>query len=509
MMRKAVIYLAVIAIVVGAVPFFFGKMVEPKFKDVIQVLSEVDNSPLVLKTTEYNSGWLTSHAKTAVIVPTHQANYNFTIEHVIHHGPFVQMKKGNLKDWRFARAVIDSNLVLTEEAKKILIQELGDDKLFNVVSEIKMDGSVDINATGEPKTLKEHAGTTRVAWKGLQGNWHLSQDLKHFKGELVIPGFDFDLGTLRIYAVDLIYKTELFKTPEGLWPGKTLFNVDTFNLLNSEKRLAISLNKIAAGGLMEVEGHMVDFSGTLNIEKAVVNNEPFGPIVYSSSLKNIESQVAKSFFQLSQKLRDSTPQEKSEQVKNLMSLTSELLKSRPEFHVEQLKILTQQGEINGQMSLAVGGPQAADINNVGQVIQSIIANAKVSLPKEMVNSLLIAYNAKVLQTANEITKQMNQIKRNQAQAQAQTQTEAPQTQDPNAAPDTQTPASTELKEYTDEEIIQKATQQMNETVAQWIQQGMVVDQQQSYLIAIEVKNGQVTINGRPAQFPPSQIALPQ
>ncbi|MBN9287298.1 MAG: hypothetical protein BGO43_15515 [Gammaproteobacteria bacterium 39-13] len=472
MKRKIVLYIAILAIIVGGAPYLTGMLVETKFQDVVKVLSDVDSAPITIKLTDYQRGWRKSYAKTKVTIYAANQEYNLMLEHEIRHGPFVQLHDQDYKDWDFARALIHSKILLNENAQKILATELGQTEILNINSKMAIDGAVQIKVYGKELKLKEHDGTSRIAWKGVTGEWNLSSDLRHLKGQIAMPGFDIDLNGAHYLAEDLNYTTELSQTAQGLWPGKFLGTLNKLTIENQADHSVLNLEGMTAGGMMSVQGAMADFSGDLRIEKALVNGKQYGPIDYTNTLKHIDSEVLRAFFILSQKKK--APHDAN--LKKMMNLLPELLKSRPEFSIEELQIHTNEGDVKGTLHFAIGGIEANDIKNFPQIIQSIVAKGNLLLPKLILRDMLTYQYTQNAQTANEIAKRA-----------ATLASSLPPTQDVQQLP----------KVLTDQEIAQLVNQKVNESITKWLKEGSIIEKDQNYISEVTFENGKFSVNGHP------------
>lgn len=483
MIRKTALYIFLLAIVIGGAPYVAGMLVETNFQDTVKTLSDIDSMPATITVTEYQRGWRRSHAKTRVTFlinnnadPSKQ--YSILMEHDIRHGPFIQLKPGDYQQWRFARALIHSNLVLTDEAKKILVSELGDSQLFDVNSEITIDGAVKMKIDGKPLKLKEHQGTDRIAWQGMQANWELSRDKQQFKGEVILPGFDFDWEGIHYYAKDLVYKTTMSKIPEGLWVGQFNGNLNQLKIEKPSENFSVTIDATTSGGGMKAEGTIVDFTSTINIEKVKLKEKEYGPINYSNSLKNIDARVVKTFFELNRKIKTEKDVQQSAYAQYFLALVPDLLRSRPEFNIEQMQIHTSQGEISGLLRFAIGGTQANNVNNFQEIIQSIVAKAHLSLPKVILRELVAYQFEKGIQKTNEAAKNTTAVTR-------------------QSTPDSTQPLPVILGP---QEIAQKVEQQTNDAIGKWLQERMVVEKDPNYIVEIELQQGKFTINGQPVDF---------
>lgn len=471
MKRKIVLYVAILAIIIGGAPYLTGMLVETKFQEVVKTLSDIDSAPLSIQLTEYKRGWRKSYAKTKVTIYSGNNEYNLMLEHEIRHGPFVQLHDDNYKDWHFARALVHSKILLNEHAKKVLIAEIGQTELLNINSEMAINGAVQIRVNGKELKLKEHEGTSRIAWKGVQGEWDLTSDLRHLKGQVVMPGLDIDLNGSRYFVEDLNYTTTLSRTEEGLWPGKFLGTMNKLTIESQGNRSALNMEGLTAGGMMQVQNAFADFSGNLKIERAVINGKQYGPIDYANTLKRIDSEVLRSFFILSQKKK--APQDAN--FKKMMNLLPPLLKSRPEFTIEQLQVHTNEGDIKGALNFAVGGPEANDFSNLPQIIQSIVARGSIVLPKLVLRDILTYQYTQEAQAANEIAKKA-----------ATLASSLPPTPEAQQLP----------KVLTDQELATLVVQKVNESIDKWLKEGTIIEKDQSYISELTFENGKFSVNGQ-------------
>lgn len=404
MKRKIGIYIVLIAIIIGAAPYLAGFLVETRFKDVVQVASEIESAKI--EVVEYNRGWRTSTAQTRVtfqgkfiegfyqgLAESSQSNkaerpqsLSILINHDIRHGPFVQLKDGDYADWTFALATIRSDLSLSDEAKKQIMAVIGDTKLFTMNSEIKIDGTTKGKIVGTELKIEDNA-TEHVLWKGMNGDWELSRDFKRLQCNMLMPGFDIYFENNRVMGEDLVFKTERFKTPEGLWLGNAKIDMQKFQV-DTDKKPVFILTGFAASGVNDAENGMIESSGSLRVETFTFDNKQYGPANYSGSVKNISPGVMKSFMDISKKMEDQSEVNQKQNVDELVALVPELLKSRPELQIDDFSVRTQQGELKSFFHMAIGGPEAADIQNPQQIIQSIDAKGNLNWPKAMLQELL-------------------------------------------------------------------------------------------------------------------------
>lgn len=469
---KIGLYIALLAIIIGGAPYFTGYLVQTKFEDVTRVLSEFE--PLEVTILEYHRGLRKSYAKTQLSftdkklqalatllepasAPSSQAaELTVIVEHEIRHGPFVQLKDGNYRDWLFALATIQSKLFLTEQAKQVLTSEFGSPELLQLNAIMNIEGDVLANIEGRILKWKQPDGKEHVFWKGVRSSWQLNRDLKHFHGEMILPGFDFEWEGVHFYAEDLMFKTERHKSQQGLWLGKGTMSIHKAEI-NDSKHGAVMLMALNAGGLMDMDNGMLDSAATISMEQFKLGDQLWGPINCAFSVKNLDSNAMRSLMQLKFDSKTSYEAYSNE----LIRILPNLLKNRPEFNLENMNIHAEEGDLKGQVNLAVGGAQAHDVNNMPAVVQSIAAKVSFLIPKEFLKKIT--------------TKHL--LKRQSVQA---------QNQQPSPTVD-----------QLNQQAVHAAEQMINQEIAQ----GLLVEKDHSYAFEMEFLQGIVKVNGKTIEKP--------
>lgn len=483
-MRKIVLYIGLLAIIIGGAPYFTGYLVETKFQDVVHVLSDIDSANIEI--VKYERGWRKSFAQTKVTfageypqalvditpglnsdqkISLKQTGFTVLLDHDIRHGPFVQMKDGDWKDWRFALAAFHSQILLTDKTKELLEKLLGQSKLVDINGEISIEGAVSVKFEGVPLKLNE-GNTDALVWKGMHGNWNLSRDMKHFQTEIVFPGVSVQMGTKTFGVEDVLGHYDLHKSAEGLWLGKISGNVNKLALLDSQSPDDnISLIATTIGSVSNSESGMIDGSASIIVEQIKISNKDIGPFNLVMSIKNIDANFLKALIDFSKKVQATNAQPNPLMTQELMTKLSDLLKHRPVFSIDNISLKTSDGEVKGDFNIAVGGEQARDVNNINQLIQSIVAKANAVIPKATLVELLTDQNIQTAETANAAATQNNQ-----------------------------TP-------LTADEIKQKSAEKTQETIAGMLKDGYMIEKDNMYTTEWEFIEGQLKVNGKPMALP--------
>ena len=186
-MSKKGIGIAVVVIllilIAGVAPYFIGAKVETRFRDGIAKASSEYGYPIEL--TDYQRGWLHSHAVTRVQIE----DQTFEIDHEITHGPL----------FVFGWAKIHSELPqdFTPEVAGFFDQS-------PLVADTRLGFGggyrIDIESPAFDKEVPDHPGA-QVAWQGLDG--YYSRDGNQIELQLQGGGLKLDGPEGRIVVDDI------------------------------------------------------------------------------------------------------------------------------------------------------------------------------------------------------------------------------------------------------------------------------------------------------------------
>ena len=450
-----------VGLVVWAVPFFTGYLVENKYKDILNVLSDFD--AVTLTPLEYHRGWLSSTATSRLTLedPGFQRLYQtlsqdkehisppnnklvIKLQHEILHGPFIRETPDQDKKWRFAQARVKTRLFLTEESKELLNTMIGTTELLKVETEIALKGSVDITLQGPSLTFKDTPKAPPSTWKGMIGKWKLDKDLKTITGELVVPGFDLDIHDAHVFAQDLLMKIHWTKIPEGLWTGQEVFRMQALEVLNDLIHSPVKFAGINGRAEVNQKENLVDSTFAGKVDKFELAGQKGGPFEGVFFLKNIDAAV----FTLLKEFEASDRNNGSlfsewKAVNKLIDFLPEILVNRPTFQIDKLHLVTNDGALDARFMISMGGPDIQDIRDPKAIWVSTQAEGMLVLQKSLLKKIL----------------------------EEKTKAEAPKL----SQADVSKTALAQLKKWEDAQIF--------------------VQKDQNYILKLEIKSGKLFING--------------
>lgn len=320
MKRKLFLYGLLIAVLVAGIPYFTGQIAKYRFHTFAQALSHPEHG--VVTVLNYRSGWRKSYAETRITLTTGMLKVfldelgqesskvpeNFAmnrplkivLEHEIEHGPFVQRAKGNWKDWLFVQALIRSKLHLSEEAKALLEQEIGEKDFISVTTEISMDNDIHLSLQSKPIRVTEN-NVEHTIWEGVEGTWYFADDLKAMTGKMAIPGFYFETAGKEYWIEDLLLTYDSKHLLQGHAVGNPIIKKDNKLFINkitarSKNQHMLVLHSIAAESQSDEKEHN-QFS--LKVALLELDAHEYGALQLDASLQNAHIQhfTAKGVFQ--------------------------------------------------------------------------------------------------------------------------------------------------------------------------------------------------------------------
>jgi len=283
--------------------------------------------------------------------------------------------------------------------------------------------------------------------------------------EALTPGFDITWEGKQYLATDLIFKTALVRSLEGLWLGKSSLGIQTAQIVNNQQKI-VDVQAVALNSISEIKAGMLEGSGSINIQQFKEGNKPYGPMNLDLSVKNIDPNVVKAMLDNSKKrLVGSDPQILT-LGQMVGTLVPQLLKTRPQFNVDSLSVITPEGELTGSLHFAIGGPSAFELNDMSKIIQSVAGAFSLFIPKTLLREIL---------TYQQVEK----------------------TRAPNTMVSTQ---------VTDLQTIARIKQDVEVNINNLLKDGILVEKENNYVVETSVQEGIFTINGKKMGAPGMPVA---
>ncbi len=470
-MRVVFIIMLVILGIFLALPYWFGMNTEKEYEKLIKSFSEAENITVVDES--YKRGWLSSKAQTTFAVTGSEGEiFKIHDEDTIYHGPIPldPLFKGQVSPLPVL-AVIDSKaaLIPTPDSEyEDLIRGLPP-LIHTTVLSLNGGGTTEINMPGVESKLSED--DEYFTWSGLKGTIKFEPGFKDMVTSIESTGLAIKSEDLQLTLNGINVESDIrYEGDEYYLPlGTGSFNVEAISVSSRDKETG-AFDDLRVKNI-SFEGSIEDLAGTLTsvhrlgVEEITVGELTYGPGGYKFALRNIDKSSWKNIQRILKEARDQPEQEDQEEsneyLAELMGVLPELVRKSPELEISDLIIETGEGDLRGNLFIAIDGTGLTDPDlalNPLFLLAAITANAELSVTKTLLEDAMHGFNTEEIQ---------DEIK--------------------NGA----------LAPMSDEEIDKLALERTGNDIGELTSQNILVLEGDRYVLNAEYKPGQILLNGNP------------
>lgn len=483
-MKKIIGLVTILAVALLGGYYITGVLTEKTLKKNIATIN--DPNGLGTNFTEYQRGWFKSTAvlDATLHIPARtvknaqgqpeiiaEQNLHLPIPMTINHGPIIIADDGIHFGIGYARSVI--TIPADYQAQF--------DAMFAPSSEKpKFDISIFVNYLtrstvqfGVPpfKAITKE-NNINFDWKGIESASVLSPNMDKLIGNLDFNGvhtfkakeFDVDLG-----EVDIEY--DMKKVASGIFLGPASFYLDSFVMtVKGEKTFQISDLSIKndsgiKDGLFYAK---LDFS----LDKIDSKEKSYGPGEFSITIKNLDAPALLKIHQQAMAMQQAEESQRQQYAMSMIPELPALLSKGPELEVSKFEFTMPEGSIEGHLKFSI--PKEENSNPL-QMMQKLEGDGKISMPVAVLK-MLMTQSVKQKLAAQPNTEQalMEQLQKDGT-------------------------ASADSAKTTE----QQAATTVDSRIANLVKSGAIVQDGTNYLIEFELKEGKLTVNGKP--FSPAMM----
>ncbi len=541
-MKKLIGILVILAVIVLGSYYGTGMLTEKALKKDVNVVNQ--SNGLYVEIKDYQRRWFDSTADFVwkitlpervskdsqgqpKVLPSRTYTLNMPLE--IHHGPVIFAKDGV----HFGFGYASSELTIPQE----LQQQIGEQ--FTQSSTLpQVDMSVLVNHMNRSRfsinlpefELVSKDGEGKFDWMGMKSHVTLTSKLDHINGDMKLAGVDVEKREMKASIRDVESEYDLYQSEGGLYLGQASLSLPSIMVQNKDKKI-FELVKLYIHSKSEVDEGLFHSFLKASLDSIYSQGKTYGPGLFKISIKNLDAEVLAKINKLANQMQNSSEAEKQKAMFAILPELPKLLSKGPEIEISQLSFNLPDGKIEGSLELSL--PEG-EMTNPFQAIQRLQGNAKLELPQEIVKEGLKEaakqqlVKKPTLQDA--LTQQIKQqASANSADGSSTSSQEVPTSgqdtesdMNPNAQLDMSNDASQAINNQEandalsqaqqtvsatgqmtladlDNQAEQKASQKINDL----LQAGVIQKQGDDFVIALNLKEGQLTINGKP--FNPSMI----
>lgn len=383
-MKKTPIVVAAVVIAGAAAPYAIGMQAEKQFAHSHAWLQqELIYPQLEVEAGEFKRGWLGSESSTRFTITSGEKDaepVTFELQHRINQIP----SPG-------AMMTVESELVLPPEAAEKLQTYFNDTPPLSAVTKVGYGGSstTTLSSPGYSGALQNDA-ETHLEWKGLNGSVS-SNGQDHLSMTLNAPGLKLKDEEGEMTLSSLSYSSELKQGAHELWYGTadgTLEGmlVDVTTPQNGPFRM--QLQKLRFDSEQREDGDLVDIDGKFTIDTLDVNGYTVENAIYDTGYHNLDAASLSAINRVMRETMRQQPQQPEQMMAEILQHVEKLLSRQPELHIRQLQVDTPQGQVSGNMKLALTeGFSPQMMSDVSQLLDVMQLDMEASLPQVMLREM--------------------------------------------------------------------------------------------------------------------------
>lgn len=451
---------AVMVLFVGTVflfPLGVGFFVQTKYPQMLQALS--NSGDVQLKLLSYHRGWFNSEAAVQVKLAhpsllklsdwvstdSEQPPIEFVITQNIEHGPWlvVTTHKGNSRLF-FGQAMIKSHIN----------PSMGD---IDSMTLVKLGGSIlTVLSAPDIKYVNKKEGVV-AGLSGLTATLNLSPKLTEITGQVKLPRIMLRTNDYQQKISGLSARYKLFTSNSGLFLGDRFTKIDNVTWSTAEQHSKIKLNGLAMQSRSNEKQGRVNYELKAVLNTINLNDADYGPQQIDFAVKNLDIPGLLTLRQQLGQLQSNTHLS-SMQLMKYNELFMMLLSKGLELDLRKIQLVTPWGKpfVVGRLILH---PQTSLAMNMDTFLTYMDAKLHMEIP----GPIMVQTLEKLNQTA---------LGKELGLADA---TDADKTGDVTAV----------------------IRQRVKDKLTNWVENNLLIAQQDGYLFDLLFQNDKAYINGQP------------
>lgn len=472
-MKKLAGLVVILAVLVLGGYYGMGVMTERTVKNTVDVVNQVNG--MYAEVVEYHRGWFSSdalismklhvpervsknEAGQSVTLPAE--NYQGQMPVVIYHGPFIFSPSG----LKFGLGYLENDFNLPAKYAQQF------DTMFTPDSDKpKLQINLFVNylnktvvGMGIPAfKLVAKQGGGQFEWLGMHSSTTVASNLNTVVGSLIIDGMKVSKDKTQIDMGEFDTQYDLYKAPNGLMLGEASVQFPEV-MVKQDQNTLFSMNGLEMSSDAGVDGDLFNAHMSASLGLIETNGQKFGPGQFEMAVRNLDAEVLAKINQQAKAVQNGTEQEKQQALIALLPEIPKLFSKGAELEVSQLSMTLPQGDINGNMMIAL---PAGDVSNPFELLQKVKGHGSLKMPiavvKEMMTQSIRQQMAKQPDMQQALMQQMHSGDANQSV-----------------------------------NVDQLVAMQVDQRLKAIVQSGLVSQQDADYVIEFDLNAGQFTVNGQ-------------
>jgi len=418
----------------GGAAFWAGLKAEDTLEEQHRMLASL---PIFkVKSHTYNRGWFSSRETTELVFnrrltgpyeamlpdnlrPLLGSTIRFT--NTVKHGPFPGL--GDF-DLRPASALVSTRFDMSDSTRKTLALFFGDKEPITVINRLGFGGGGELKVAVPAFDYEEALSGVKIKWQGFSLLVNYRHGFKEYQSEANSPGFSLEAASKGMVHFDGVhYQSDIRPGSTGVRLGTSELSVnnaelnwkDTIPYSIKLNDLVYLLTRVHVGEFINPTGEFkpsnvrlkglryqivtseqdefVNSRGRLGFDAFSYNDEAYGPLRLDVSANHLHGP---SLIKLDQALSN-IPVEGVDPVvlrKSYISTIKKygvpLLENNPKLVINDFYLRMPSGEATVKGQLGLNGLKESDMKDPLLFLKRFQANARVSLPRQTLENLVVA-----------------------------------------------------------------------------------------------------------------------
>ncbi len=288
-MRKLLFVVLVLGLLAAVVPYGLGFQAEKKVNKIAKQITEDSYGKVSISVTDYQRGWLNSQANLQVkFTPDPAAAkyldddiLEFTIKQNIQHGPLLKIKEegGKKSKYKLGVALVGYIIPLNAEQQQAVDGWFADQKTKPqpyTSMLINFDGSSSVNMQVSAFDYVSKKLSGKLEWLGMRGSWNISSNMESVSAALDFKGANIYLPQATVVVGNLSVHGDQRTANYGLKVGSGQLNLPKLKVSIDDKE-RFNLKKLSIKASSNVDEKFYATNLLAEVEKFVVEGQSYGP----------------------------------------------------------------------------------------------------------------------------------------------------------------------------------------------------------------------------------------
>lgn len=509
-MKKFIGIVVIIAALVLGSYYGMGIITERTLTKTVDVVNHANG--IFVDIERYDRGWFSSsavlnwrlHVPERVIQGQNgqsttiaAEDYKMQMPLAIHHGPFMLADSGLRFGLGYAQSELEIPAIYLDKFSSLFSSDSVKPRL-NVSLFVNYLNNTRLHVSLPSFKLISKQGDDNLEWYGMDASLSVSSNLKALHGKLEISGAKLTKNMMQTTLGKFSSDYDLHQTDNGIYLGGANVSLPSLVIMDNKEQI-FEVERFGIHSKSDVVDGLFNSYFKSSLDKMTVKGKHYGPGYLDMALKNLDAQVLADINQQANKMQQGTDAERQQALLAMLPELPKLFGKGAQFDVSKLSMVLPEGAVEGDLMLLLPKGEAG---NPFQLLQKVQGHALLKVPTTVVADLVrVSVRQKLLNQSTIQQAMIQQMSNNTAAASQAPATAVPAKATPGIAtaevPAAPVDDATQIKPMSAAEVDKQATAQTDLKLADMVKSGALSLQGNEYVIDLSLKQGQLSVNGKP------------